>query len=131
MLASIVRIFLGSTVSAGIHVYLWLRLVRPAHLPRRWHLAATIALVVMFLSIPVTTAGRMYAPGLSASLGWLALPWMALAGLMFVTLVAIDLVAGDRVARPRRVTPRAGRPGAVAPAVPDARHRRRRARGRR
>jgi hypothetical protein len=45
----------------------------------------------MFLSIPVTTASRMYAPGLSASLGWISLPWMALGGLMFVTLVAIDV----------------------------------------
>lgn len=91
MLASIARIFLGSTVSAGIHIYLWLRLVRPAHLPRRWHIAATAGLVVLYLSIPVTTASRMYAPGLSASLGWIALPWMALAGLTFVTLVAVDL----------------------------------------
>jgi hypothetical protein len=91
VLASLLRILLGSTVSAGIHTYLWLRLVRPAHLPRRWHIAATVGLVVMFLSIPVTTASRMYAPGLSASLGWISLPWMALGGLMFVTLVAIDV----------------------------------------
>jgi predicted MPP superfamily phosphohydrolase len=91
VLASIVRIFLGSTISAGIHIYLWLRLVRPVHLPRRWHIAATTGLVVLYLSIPVTTASRMYAPGLSGSLGWIALPWMALAGLTFVTLVAIDV----------------------------------------
>ena len=82
--------FLGSAVSAGIHFYLWLRLVRPAHLSRRWHRAATLALVAAYLSIVVTTAGRMYAPGVSASLGWVSLPWMALGGLMFVTLVAID-----------------------------------------
>jgi predicted MPP superfamily phosphohydrolase len=92
VLAAIVRIFLGSTVSAGIHVYLWLRLVRPAHLPRRWHLAATLGLVAMYLSIVVTTAGRMVAPGLSASLGWISLPWMALGGLTFVILLAIDVV---------------------------------------
>jgi len=91
VLASIIRILLGSTVSAGIHSYLWLRLVRPAHLPRRWHLVATIGLVVMFLSIPLTTAGRMFAPGLSATLGWISLPWMALGGLTFVVLVAIDV----------------------------------------
>jgi hypothetical protein len=91
VLASILRIMLGSTVSAGIHTYLWLRLVRPAHLPRRWHIAATIGLVVMFLSIPVTTASRMYAPGLSALLGWISLPWMALGGLTFVVLVAVDV----------------------------------------
>ncbi|HEU4728303.1 MAG TPA: metallophosphoesterase [Kofleriaceae bacterium] len=87
---AILRIFLGSSISAGIHLYLWLRLVRPAHLPRRWHIAATIALLMMFLSIPVTIASRLAAPALASALGWLSLSWMALGGLVFVTLVAID-----------------------------------------
>src|SRR5882724_8300284 len=87
VLASILRVLLGSMVSAGIHPYLWFRLVRPANLPRRWHLAATLGIALMFLSIPITTTSRMYAPGLASTLGWIALPWMALAGLTFVTLV--------------------------------------------
>ncbi len=100
-------------VSAGIHVYLWTRLVRPAHLPRRWHIAATLGLVLMFLSIPITTTSRMYAPGLASTLGWIALPWMALAGLTFVTLIAIDVVRlgawlGRRVLR---------QPGPVVPSL--------------
>ena len=92
MLALIVPILLGASITAGIHTYLWFRIVRAAHLPRRWHIAATIALVLLFLSIPVTTTSRLYAPGLSATLGWIALPWMAVAGLTLVALVAIDLV---------------------------------------
>ena len=96
MLATIVRILLGSTVSAGIHAYLWLRLIRPAHLPRRWQLVATLGLVAMYLSIPITTTSRMYAPELAATLGWVSLPWMALAGLAFVALVAMDFVRGIR-----------------------------------
>ena len=92
MIATIARILLGSTVSAGIHAYLWLRLIRPAHVPRPWHRVATLALIAMYISIPITTASRMSAPGLSATLGWVALPWMALAGLTFVALVAVDLV---------------------------------------
>ncbi|HET7505831.1 MAG TPA: metallophosphoesterase [Kofleriaceae bacterium] len=91
---AILRIFLGSSISGGIHLYLWLRLVRPAHLPRRWHIAATIALAVMFLSIPVTIASRLAAPTLAATLGWISLSWMALGGLMFITLVAIDAARG-------------------------------------
>jgi predicted MPP superfamily phosphohydrolase len=90
VLATLVRIVLGSSVSGGIHIYLWLRLIRPARLSRGWHVAATIGLVVMFLSIPVTTTSRLYAPGLAATLGWISLPWMALAGLTFVALVAVD-----------------------------------------
>jgi uncharacterized protein len=104
VIASIVRILLGSMVSAGIHSYVWLRLVRPANLPRPWHRVATLGMVALFLSIPITTASRMYAPGLSATLGWVSLPWMAFAGLTFVTLALIDAArviawVGRRVAR--------------------------------
>jgi len=90
VLATIAKILLGSTVSAGIHLYLWLRLIRPAQLPRPWHLVATLGLIAMYLSIPITTTSRMYAPGLASTLGWISLPWMALAGLTFVVLVATD-----------------------------------------
>ena len=91
MLAIVARILLGSTVSAGIHTYLWLRLIRPAPLSRRWRTVATLGLIVMFLSIPITTTSRLYAPELAATLGWISLPWMALGGLTFVALVALDV----------------------------------------
>ena len=91
MITLILRILLGSLVSAGIHTYLWLRLIRPAHLPRPWHVAATLGLVALFLSIPLTTTSRMFAPGLAATLGWVSLPWMALAGLTFVVIVVLDV----------------------------------------
>lgn len=90
MVATILRILLGSSVSAGIHLYLWLRLVHRAGLPRRWHVAATIGVVAMYLSIPITIASRLSAPELSAALAWISLPWMALAGLVFVALLAVD-----------------------------------------
>jgi len=92
VIATIARILLGSMVSAGIHTYLWMRLVRPAPLSRGWRIAATVGLVVMFVSIPVTTTSRLYAPELSATMGWISLPWMALAGLTFVTLVGLDVL---------------------------------------
>jgi len=91
VLAIVARILLGSTVSAGIHTYLWLRLIRPAPLSRRWRTVATLGLIVMFLSIPITTTSRLYAPELAATLGWISLPWMALGGLTFVALVALDV----------------------------------------
>ena len=109
------KMLLGSSISAGIHVYLWLRLVRPAYLPRRWHIAATTALALLWLSIPITTTSRMYAPGLSSTLGWVAMPWMALAGLTFVTLVALDLA---------HLLTRIGRRAAASPAGPPALSRR-------
>lgn len=104
MLEAIIRVLFAVVLLGGIHAYLWLRLVRPAHLPVRWHLAATVGLVAMALAIPVTIASRIPAPGLAATLGWVSLPWMALAGLVFVVLVAVDGVRlfGRLVERARR-----------------------------
>jgi hypothetical protein len=106
VLGLLVKMLFSSAISAGIHAYLWLRLIRPAHLSRRWHRVAMVALIVLWLSIPIATASRMYAPGVASALGWVAFPWMALAGLTFVTLVAFDIAhlitrIGQRaVARP-------------------------------
>ncbi|MBA3394330.1 MAG: metallophosphoesterase [Deltaproteobacteria bacterium] len=91
MIATIARIALSSSLSAAIHAYVWWRLVRRVRLPRRWHIVATIAFVLLFLSVPITTASRNHYPGLSSTLGWVAMPWMALVGLLLVVLVAIDV----------------------------------------
>src|SRR5678815_4273149 len=85
-------------VSAGIHTYVWLRLVRDAELPPRWHRAITISMIVLFVAIPVTTWSRNAFPRFSATVGWVSMPWMALVGLTFIALVVIDLV---RVAVPK------------------------------
>jgi predicted MPP superfamily phosphohydrolase len=90
VLTAIARIVLSSSVLAGIHVYLWLRLVRPARLSRYGRLAATLGLVALFLSVPITVASRLVYPALAATLGWISLPWMALGGLTFLTLIGID-----------------------------------------
>ncbi|HEY4242522.1 MAG TPA: metallophosphoesterase [Kofleriaceae bacterium] len=100
----IFAVLIGSLVSLGIHGYLWFRLVRGTHLPRRWRRAATVLLVLLFVSIPITTTSRLWAPGLSSTLGWISLPWLALAGLTFIALVAMSIIAfgvrlGVRVAR--------------------------------
>jgi predicted MPP superfamily phosphohydrolase len=75
----------------GIHTYVWWRLIYQARLPRRWYIALTALIVVLFLSGPVTTASRNVWPSLSATFGWISLPWMALCGLTFIALVIIDV----------------------------------------
>ena len=103
VLAAIARIVLSSSVLAGIHFYLWLRLVRPARLSRRWRLAATLGLAAMFLSVPITVASRLAYPVLSATLGWISLPWMALGGLTFLALIGIDAIRlAGRLVQARR-----------------------------
>jgi predicted MPP superfamily phosphohydrolase len=109
VLAAIARLLLSSSLLAGIHLYLWLRLIRPAQLSRRARLAATLGLVALFLSIPITVTSRLALPGLSATLGWISLPWMALGGLTFVTLIALDAVQlASRLVRMRRAGALAG-----------------------
>lgn len=116
MLALIARTLLSSAVSGGIHFYVWYRLVRRAELPRRWHVAATIAFVLLFISIPVAISSRVWAPALSATLSWIAMPWMALVALSFVALVAIDL--GRAL---RWIFRRVRRAGPVEPPLPSRR----------
>ena len=100
MLATISRILAGSLISAGIHLYVWHRLVRRAQLPRPWHRVVTIAMIALFFAVPITTWSRNTWPELSATVGWVSLPWMALVGLTFVALVVLDVVTlGVRLAR--------------------------------
>jgi predicted MPP superfamily phosphohydrolase len=85
------RILVGALVSGLIHFYVWRRLVKPAHLPPRWHLAVTGTMMFLYLSIPITTWSRNVWPGLSQTFGWISFSWMALVALTFVGLVFFDL----------------------------------------
>jgi uncharacterized protein len=90
VLSLIARLVLSSALSAGIHAYVWLRLVRGADLPRRWRALATLAIALLFVSVPLSISSRTFAPALSSTLSWISMPWMALVGLTFVALAAID-----------------------------------------
>lgn len=90
MLALIARMVLSSAISAGIHTYVWHRLIRRTQLPRPWSTAATLAFVLLFVSVPIAISSRTFAPELSSTLAWIAMPWMALVGLSFVALLMLD-----------------------------------------
>ncbi|HEY5945860.1 MAG TPA: metallophosphoesterase [Kofleriaceae bacterium] len=85
------RILLGALFSGSIHFVVWWRLVKPAHLPRRAHLTITITMIALWLSIPITTTARMWAPALSRALSWITMPWMALVGLCLIAVIALEL----------------------------------------
>ena len=104
---AVIGILLGSLVSLLIHAYLWWRLIRSAHLQARTRRVLTAALVVAFLSVPLTTATRIAWPSFAATVGWFTMSWLAFAGLTFVTLLAIDLLRllGWGVHRARRAPP--------------------------
>jgi len=91
VLTMIGRALIGATISGLIHYYVWRRLVRSSQLPRRWHIGISIAFVVLWISIPVTTWTRNVWPGFSTNFGWISFTWMALIALTFVAVIAIDL----------------------------------------
>jgi predicted MPP superfamily phosphohydrolase len=91
-LVSIIKpLVFGLVITGGIHLYVWWRLIRSAHLPRRWHLATTISFVLLGLSVPITTWSRNSLPEVAQTVGWISLPWMALAGLMAVWFLFVDV----------------------------------------
>ncbi len=110
MLSILWRLLLSSAISGGIHYYVYRRFVHRTEMPPRWRRRFGIAIALLYLSIPITTALRNVTPTLSATLGWVSMPWMALVGLSFIVLVVTDAgwlvyALGKRVARRDSVTP--------------------------
>jgi uncharacterized protein len=91
VLVIIGRVLFGAAISGLIHFYVWRRLVKAAHLPRRWHIGITVMMLLLFVSIPVTTWSRNVWPELSQTFGWVSFSWMALIALTFVGLLFVDL----------------------------------------
>jgi predicted MPP superfamily phosphohydrolase len=87
----VLRFLLPALISGSIHFVVWWRLVKPAHLPRRIHWAITIAIVLLWLSIPFTMNARLWAPSLAGVLSWVTMTWMALVGLSLVLVVVLEL----------------------------------------
>ena len=76
---------------AGIHYYLWVRLVRAPRLPAPWNRTLTFCLVLLALSLPaMLLVGRRY-PQLAKVLAWPAFIWMGLMFLLFVMFLSADL----------------------------------------
>jgi predicted MPP superfamily phosphohydrolase len=88
-------IFLGVSLAilAGMHAYLWLRLVRDPSLPEPWRRIATVALVLLVVAMPLGLVALRLAPQPFARLVPVAtFTWLGLAFLLFSVLVAVDLV---------------------------------------
>jgi predicted MPP superfamily phosphohydrolase len=94
-LASVLWTVLSLSVSGLLHYYVWLRLVRRAQLPRFVYGVLTVLVVVMWLSIPITTSSRMWAPAFASAFSWIAIPWMAFVAFCAMALLVLEI--------PRRV----------------------------
>jgi predicted MPP superfamily phosphohydrolase len=82
----------GLSIVGGLHYYLWARLVRDTALPLPYARAATLALWILFLQVPLafflSRAGRF------RILSWPAFVWMGLFFLLFVSVLGTDLIRG-------------------------------------
>lgn len=85
-------VIFGLTI--GTHYYLWARLIRDPMWPSPWRQVATVALVVLALSIPASMlAWRTLPRSIAIPVSWVGYVWM---GSMFVLLV---LLWGGELAR--------------------------------
>jgi len=83
-------------VLGGIHAYIWFRLVRATALPAPWRTIATIALIVLALSVPATLVLRrqpwfgvdiLY----QAAMIWLGIAFILLFALLFGDIVRLGV----------------------------------------
>lgn len=86
----VLRLLLAATISGAIHFYVWSRFAKRTELPVRWRRIAAVAMVIMWLAIPLTTALRNVSASVATAMSWVSMPWMSLVGLSFVALVTLD-----------------------------------------
>jgi predicted MPP superfamily phosphohydrolase len=91
-LLQVILAVVSIAIQAGFHLYVWKRLVRDTGLSPRPRRVATIALVVLGLSLPLTFWASRLAGWIGGTLGWVSFGWMALLALTVVALAAVDVV---------------------------------------
>ncbi len=83
---------LGLGAQLALYYYLWRRLVVHTELSVRWRRRATIALVTLGLSAPLTLIGaRFLAAEIGETLGWPAFIWLAVFLIMTSLIALFDL----------------------------------------
>jgi predicted MPP superfamily phosphohydrolase len=80
-------------VLAAIHYYLWMRLVRDAHLPSPLGALVTAVLVLLFgLLVVAVPASSMLPRHVSTPFKWAAFTWLGFAFFLLVLVFAVDVV---------------------------------------
>jgi predicted MPP superfamily phosphohydrolase len=96
---SIARLIVFLTVvvglAAGLHYYVWARLVRDAALPVAWSRGLGIAVVVLaVLPVAAMLAMRVAPRAINGPLTWVAMTWAGLLFFAVVLLAVVDLGRG-------------------------------------
>lgn len=88
----LIFIFVVLGVLLGLHYYLWLRLIRDPHWPSPWRAIATVALVLLTISLPATLFFMRRPASPLRLMVWPAFIWMGLMFLLTVILAGSDLI---------------------------------------
>lgn len=97
MTATRLAIFLSVvlSVTAGIHYYLWARLVRDVAWPAGVHTWLTVAIVALALLMPLgLVMTRLLPREVTSPIMWVLYTWMGLMFFLFVLLIPADAVRG-------------------------------------
>jgi len=79
-------------LTAGLHYYLWTRLVRGTELPRRWRRILTTSLILLAVSLPASMFIGRFLKIRPSAIAWPAFLWLGLLYFFFCTLVVTDVV---------------------------------------
>jgi hypothetical protein len=90
----VVALLVVSSILFGAHYYIWLRLVRDAHLPPPWASVGTWILVGLGLLIVVGITLRRAPRAVVRPIMWVAYTWLGLVFLLVVLLAGLDAVRG-------------------------------------
>jgi predicted MPP superfamily phosphohydrolase len=91
----LVALAILTTLSALVHRYVWVRLVRAPGWPGAWGPALTAAVVILAILIPVAFFAVRGLPRVAAvPIAWIAYPWMGFLLYLFLLTVASDIVRG-------------------------------------
>lgn len=81
-------------VSGLVTYYVYRRLVGVIEPGRRTRRLIAAAIVLLFISVPLQSSARMWAPGFSRVMGWISGPWLAFVGVSATAFLVVDLVRG-------------------------------------
>jgi len=88
----VLKLAIGSLVSGLVHFYVWRRIAAAVEPTRRTHRIMAVVMVLLFLSVPLTTSSRLWAPALASVIGWISGPWLAFVGVSATLFGTIDVV---------------------------------------
>jgi len=81
-------------VSGLVHYYVFRRVMAVIEPSKRTRWIAAAIAILLFLSIPLQSSARMWAPGLSTALGWVSGPWLAFIGVSATYFAILDVIHG-------------------------------------